>query len=244
MPNADPLLAALKPLLKARGITYKALARELGLSEPSIKRMLAGHTMTLARLHRVLEVLGIDLFELARIAQRERTLARELTLAQEEALAKEAKLLTVFHLLLNEWKPAEILAQFALTEPELTRLLARLARLDVIDLGAGNRVRLKVARNLQWRRGGPVRRAYEAKVLQEFLLNGLGAADMHLRFEVREVSRATLAQVQKKLDRLAAEFNESAELETTLARRDRLSVGLALVCRPWTFSAAAALRRS
>ena len=73
MASTDPLLAALKPLLKARGITYKALGTELGLSEPSIKRMLSGHTMTLARLNRILEVLGTDLFELARLAQRERT---------------------------------------------------------------------------------------------------------------------------------------------------------------------------
>jgi transcriptional regulator with XRE-family HTH domain len=244
MANTDPLLAALKPLLKARGITYKALGRELGLSEPSIKRMLAGRTMTLARLNRILEVLGTDLFELARIAQRERTLARELTLAQEEALAKDARLLTVFHLLLNQWTVPEISVHFSLAPAELVRLLARLARLELIDLAPGNQVRLKVARNLQWRRGGPVRRAYEAKVLQEFLLDGLGASDMHLRFEVREVSRASLALLQRKLDKLAVEFNETAELETTLPRRERLSVGIALICRPWTFSAAAALRRS
>ena len=52
------------------------------------------------------------------------------------------------------------------------------------------------------------------------------------------------APQQKMLDRIAAEFNETAELETTLPRRERLSVGIALVCRPWTFSATAALRRS
>jgi hypothetical protein len=44
--------------------------------------------------------------------------------------------------------------------------------------------------------------------------------------------------------RLAAEFNETAELEATLRRRARPSVGIALVCRPWTFSATAALRWS
>ena len=68
------------------------------------------------------------------------------------------------------------------------------------ELGLGDRVRLKVARNLQWRRNGPVRHAYEAKVMPEFLLNGLGASDMHLRFEVREVSRASLALMQRKVD--------------------------------------------
>ena len=243
MPSPDPLLAALKSLLKACGITYEALGAELGLSEPSIKRVLAGHTMTLARLNRILEVLGADLFELARIARRERTLPREPSLQQEEALAKDARLPTVFHLL-NEWTAVEISGEFALAGPELVRRLTRLARIDLIDLGPGERLRLKVARNLQWRRNGPVRRACEAKVLQEFLLNGLGAPDLHLRFEVREVSRASLALMQRRLDRLAAEFNETAELEATLPRSARLSVGISLVCRPWTFSATAALRRS
>ena len=60
----------------------------------------------------------------------------------------------------------------------------------------------------------------------------------------RTLPRASLALMQRKLDRLAAKFNETAELEATLPRRERLSVGIALVCRPWTFSATAALRRS
>jgi hypothetical protein len=42
----------------------------------------------------------------------------------------------------------------------------------------------------------------------------------------------------------AVDLNVTAELEATLPRRERLSVGIALVCRPWTFSATAALRRS
>ena len=60
----------------------------------------------------------------------------------------------------------------------------------------------------------------------------------------RTLPRASLALMQRKLDRLAAKFNETAELEATLPRRERLSVGIALVCRPWTLSATAALRRS
>ena len=49
--------------------------------------------------------------------------------------------------------------------------------------------------------------------------------------------------MRRRLDRLAAEFNELAELDGILPRRERVSVGLALACRPWVLSATAALRR-
>ena len=44
-------------------------------------------------------------------------------------------------------------------------------------------------------------------------------------------------------ERLAAEFNELAEVDSTLPARRREGVGLLLACRPWTFSAMMALRR-
>lgn len=59
--------------------------------------------MTLARLNRILDVLGTDLFELARIARRERTLPRELSLQQEAALAKDARLSVGIALVCRPW---------------------------------------------------------------------------------------------------------------------------------------------
>jgi len=58
--------------------------------------------------------------------------------------------------------------------------------------------------------------------------------------ELPRVARTAAAQAGP----LAAEFNETAELKTSFPRKDRLGVGIALVCRPWIFSATAAMRRS
>ena len=172
MAQGERLVAALRHALKARGITYRQLAGALAVSEPTVKRMFAGRAVTLARLEAVCELAGVDLYELARMARREAAVPRELAPEQEEALARDARLLTVFHLLLSEWTAVEILADYALTEAELVRLLARLERLGLIELAPGNRVRLRCARHVDWRSDGPVRRAYAERVLREFLPPG------------------------------------------------------------------------
>jgi hypothetical protein len=40
----------------------------------------------------------------------------------------------------------------------------------------------------------------------------------------------------RKLERLAAEFRDLAELDSTLPARDKRSMGILLAGRPWVFS--------
>ena len=104
------LVEALKKLLKSRGITYRALAASLGLSEPSIKRLFSERTFTLQRLEKMCAVLEVDFFELAKLARGAAASVDEMTLEQEKALAGDSKLLGVFYLLFNDWQPADIKA--------------------------------------------------------------------------------------------------------------------------------------
>ena len=50
MSELDQLIATLKRQLKARGMTYRDLAGELGLSEASVKRLFASGSFSLERL--------------------------------------------------------------------------------------------------------------------------------------------------------------------------------------------------
>ncbi len=56
----------LKAELKAAGLTYAALARELGLAESSLKRMFAQGEMPLSRVDDICCVLRTDYAELSR----------------------------------------------------------------------------------------------------------------------------------------------------------------------------------
>jgi transcriptional regulator with XRE-family HTH domain len=57
MSATHQLVSAMKRELKAAGITYAQLARELGLAESSVKRIFAKADMPLSRIDDVLRVL-------------------------------------------------------------------------------------------------------------------------------------------------------------------------------------------
>ena len=102
MPAGSPFVDALKQSLRARGMTYADLARRLGLSEPTVKRMFSRGTFTLARIEQILRVLDLELYEVARMSRGRAPRPVELSLEQETALARDERLLSVFWLVLND----------------------------------------------------------------------------------------------------------------------------------------------
>ena len=234
---------ALKRSLRARGLTYGALARELRLSEASVKRMFSRGTFTLSRIEQILAVLDLELDEVARMSRSGEAQARELSLEQETALARDERLLSVFWLLQNDWRFAEIVEAFAISRAELTAACARLEKLALIDWRPGDRVRLKVAKDFAWRAGGPVKKVYGRRVMQEFLQSRFAAPLEVLRFESRVLSQESAMVLKRRLERLARDFNEFAEADASAPSGRRLGVALLAACRPWEFSAVNALKR-
>jgi hypothetical protein len=159
---------ALKRAVHARGMTYAALGGALRLSEASVKRMFSRGTFTLARIEQILGVLELDLHEVARMCRASDS-ASLLTLEQETALAKDERLLSIFWLVVNEWTFGEILEGFAISRTELTVAFAKLEKAGFIEWASGDRARLLVPKDFQWRDGGPAKRAYSRRVMDEFL---------------------------------------------------------------------------
>lgn len=242
MAERERLLAALKTVLKERGWRYADLARALGLSEPTVKRLLSNGRIDLERLERICAVLDLDFFELARRARGARDETRHLSPKQEAELARSPRLMTVFHLLCQGWRTDAIRAGFGLSAPELTRLLARLDRLALAELLPSDRVLLRVPRDFSWRDDGPVRARYLGAASREFLLDGFQSSDALLALDIRELGAASLAVLRRKLERLQAEFKEAAELDLSLPSSKRRSVGLLLATRPWVYSLIETLR--
>jgi transcriptional regulator with XRE-family HTH domain len=58
--NSQQLITALKRELKSRDLTYATLAQRIGMSEASIKRMLASGRLSLDQLDAMLTATGID----------------------------------------------------------------------------------------------------------------------------------------------------------------------------------------
>jgi transcriptional regulator with XRE-family HTH domain len=235
------IVAALKRLLKSRGITYAALAAKLGLSEASVKRVFARETLTLARVEAIAAVLDVDFLELARLARGRDEAPRAMTLAQEQALAADQRLLAAFYLAFNGWTFTEILDAYAVTAAELTGWLAQLDRLGLLDLIPGNRIRMRVPRYARLRPDGPIRRRFGKRAVDDFLAPRFDEVGGHFAFEFADLSRASRELIERRLARLVEEFHELAELDAPLKASARETIGMALGVRPWSMTSAVPL---
>ncbi len=243
MTGVAEITEALKRCLKARGMTYAALAAALKLSEASVKRLFSSGSFTLKRVEHICRVLDLDFFELARLARGEATTATNLSSTQEQALAANPRLLLVFHLLLGDWTSADIVNDYSISRAECVRLMAELDRLELIELGPANAVRLRTARQVSWNPDGPIHRAYRAKVLVEFLAARFDRSGELLHFEAKELSAASREVMRRKLQRIQQEFRELAEIDSGLKPAERESVGLVTGLRPYVLSVFTQLKR-
>lgn len=231
------IIDVLKRTLKNRGLTYRDLAKKVGLSEASVKRVFAEETFTLQRLEKVCAVVGITMSELMRMAaEKAEPSAHYLSIEQEQLLAANPRLLACFYLLLNGRASNEIQTRLQLNERELRALYVKLDAARMIESLPGLKARLRVGPVVTWRIDGPVRRVHEQQVKAEFLQSDFNAADEALHFHTAELSEASAQLLSRRLEQLTREFADFATLDRNLPVKQKKPVALLLAFRPWVFS--------
>src|SRR5690606_13030673 len=150
MSQIPAVCTALKRLLRERHLTYRDLAGRLGMSEANVKRMFARQSITLERLEAICAILDLGLAELVAIVDSNERSLTQLTPEQEEALASDTRLCLVAVCVRDGWSFQDIITQYAISEHECIRLLARLDRLKLIELLPGNRFKVLISRNVRW----------------------------------------------------------------------------------------------
>ena len=213
--EAIALVDALKRVLKSRGLTYAEIAKGLGLSEASVKRIFSRRDFTLERIDEICRIAGVDFADLARSASEERPGADRLTAEQEAELVSDPKLLLVALCAVNNWTFDEIVATYDLTRAECTRLLLRLDRHRIVELAPGNRIRPLISRTFSWRPGGPIQRFFHERIQAEYLASAFDRPDELLLFASGMLSHASSAELVARL-RLRAD-----QLELVVVDRAR-----------------------
>lgn len=242
--EAARIIGSLKKLLKSRGMTYAALAGRIGLSEPSVKRIFSRSTLSLGRLQQICQALDASIHEVARLAGEQNADATEtLTWDQEAALAEDPKLLACLYLLTNGRTARELCTELQADEKQMRRWFARLHALGLVELRSNLRARVRAASAITWRKDGPIRKLYETQVRDEFLRSSFSDRSEALHFRSAELSEASYRVLLRKLERLANEFRDLAELDRSLPSREKRSVAVLLASRPWVFSMFQSLRQ-
>lgn len=243
MSTSSDLVHIIKRELKAQLLTYADLARELGMSQSNVKRMLAKADMPLSRVDAICRVLHLDFADLARQVVDAQPLLSTLSLEQEQAVVGDEQLMLVALCVLSQWTAEQILAAYRLSEVELIRALIRLDRLGVIELKPLNRYRLKLAKTFRWQPDGPVMRYFRRHALQVYYDGEFAGSDEGLLLVHGRISRALAPSFVERLQRVAQEFAQQHLADQKLPEAEREGYTLVLAMRRWEFAVFEAWRR-
>lgn len=238
------IIDTLKQELRKQGVTYKQVAKELDLSEASVKRLFSENSFTLARLGQVCRLLNIEVSDLIQQMEKNLDLTTHLTLEQEKELVADTKLLLMAHFLENKLEFSDIIRIYDISETEGIRLLARLDRMKIIELLPGNRVRLLVSPKFDWITNGPIQRLHKQIIQPEFIdWKFDGAGEFHI-FVSGMLSRDANAEIIRKIKRLVEEANDLKIESESLPLDERYGTSLLMAIRPWEVAMFDELRRA
>jgi predicted transcriptional regulator len=243
MSQTRPIIDTLKKELRKQGVTYRQVARELDLSEASVKRLFSENSFTLHRLEQVCTLLNLEIADLVHEMEKNLNLTTHLSLEQEKELVADTKLLLMAHFLMSKLDFSDIIRIYDISETEGIRLLARLDRMKIIELLPGNRVRLLVSSKFEWIANGPIQRLHEKNVETEFVNSKFdGPGEFHI-FISGMLSRAANAEIIRKIKRLAEDTNELKIESESLPLDQRFGTSLMMAIRPWEVAMFDQLRR-
>ena len=243
MSQTTGLIKTLKQALKIHGMGYSDVAKGLGLSEASIKRLFSTGSFTLERIDSICSLMQIELTDLLHMYDAERHQIAHLSEAQEEELAADTKLLLVAVCVRDGWAYSDIIEYYDIDHNECTCVLAKLDRLGMIDLLPKNRIRLRVSQDFRWLHNGPIQRHFQKQVIADFFQSSF-SKDGELRlFLTSSLTPSSHEIILRKLNTLAEEVAELHKGDAQHSPVKRKHTGLLLAFRPWALPAFSALRK-
>ncbi len=229
------LLDTLKRALKAHGKTYADVALALGLSEASIKRLLTSDQLSLARLEDICQIMDMDLAELFRQMAESDSQLQQLSTEQEREIASDLLLMLVTVCVLNRWTMAEIISFYHVDEPTCIQKLAHLDRLNIIELLPKNKIKLKIAPNFSWLESGPIQQFFQQRIASEYFASTFKGDNECLLVLNGMLSKPSHQEFQRKMKRLAREFEALNREDVGLGLGNRHGSTVVIAMRDWNY---------
>lgn len=243
MAQVSALVDSLKASLKAAGIKYTQVAAALQLSESSVKRKFSKKDFSLVELDTICGLAGHQISELVQLMESRQGRLQGLSREQEQEVAGDLGLLLVTVNVLNRWSFEEMLEFYQFSELELVQKLASLDRLGVIELLPANRIKLLVGPNFSWQPDGPIERMFLQVIQQDFFATRFNRANHKLVVLNGMLSNASNGELQRRMERLAREFDHLNREDAALPLDEKHGCTLLLAVRDWHYQGFAPYRR-
>lgn len=235
MAQINSLLTALKKSLKAHGLTYASIAPALELTEASVKRLFSEQNISLQRLEQICQLMDMEISDLVQQMNEQQPRLQQLSVEQEQEITRDLVLLLVTVCVLNRWTMENITSFYKLSDAECIQKLAQLDKLKIIELLPKNKIKLLVATNFSWRENGPIQQFFQEKIAQEFFKSKFKNEEECLLVLNGSLSPQSNGEFQRKLRKLAREFDDINNDDAALPLEKRNGVTVVMAVRNWRY---------
>ena len=245
--EAGAVLAVLKHLLRERRIGYQSIAKALGVSLPTVKRMLNKPNLPVDRLFAICRIAQIDPVDVFSEAAKARPRHTFFTAEQDELFFKQPEFLSYFQKLTAEGlTPDEIAASENLTAHSTQTYLAGLERVGLIERETGTKFRLLLEPPFGFGPESRVLRAKHVEFLQHTVTQVLAVDREPGVFALLKPLRLNAdlyAEMLGELRALVDKYAYHSEHHTNRDLPDREDWNLAIAAGPGTDEEAAPLKQ-
>ncbi|MBL6988951.1 MAG: helix-turn-helix transcriptional regulator [Bacteriovoracaceae bacterium] len=202
--------------MKVKKITYKMLAKKIGLSESGLKKIFSSRDCSYERLNQICQALDTCLADI--IVSHHETKMQEAKFdeSQERFFVKNFDYFNFQWKLVNEgmsWE--EIQDEFGLSYKETFKYLKKLDELGIIELNANNRVKKPKPCLRRWVGKGPltkkVYKEWASKIIEDVVANDSPSDLFILRYLT--LSKDSISELRRSLEELELEYLKKSQRE-------------------------------
>lgn len=225
-PEYKQIAAALRKVLRGKGLTYEELGRRLNISSRTVKRIIHGEDYSIAKLSEVCDAAGIKFFDLMHLAQEEVEETFQLSEDQETYFAGYPKHFKFFCELLDGLSVSAIRDKHGLNAKQAREYVRNLESIGLLDRLPDDQVKLRAkARALNFISNGPLDKAIGRLELARFaeLMYDRGVdVKSFATSSGTTLTAKSIADYKKDLEELAARYRLIAQREESLFGSDQL----------------------
>lgn len=220
-----------KQLLREQKIRYVEVAEYLELSEASVKRIMAQNDISMDKLIKIAELLGMEVSELIRKAEDREYLPDQLTIDQEMGILKDLKTLLVATCVFNNLTFEEITETYTISDFDVMLALATMEKLDILVRLPFNKFKLKIAKNFKWIPDGPIENFFKARVENDFMHHG---KSLEYSFSFGLLPTHKIPEFREDISKLMAKFTEDHQESKAIPLADKGNFALLVSFKQWS----------
>lgn len=239
--NFPLVIKTLKLILKSRKITYQQIARKTGGSESGIKKIFSGSDCSLKKLLLICDAADISFADLIATCNHSRSFETVEVPQEQQTFFLENP--DYFHfywrLAIEELDLAEIAARYKLSPKQQFRYLKKLDDFNLIELHAGNKIKLPRKALTSWGKNGPlmsyIMTQWPKRAIDRMVRN-IEKSDRFYSIRYIRLTKESYQELLQAQRSMIRDFSERSSRDSLINDRKKLlDVSMVMLSSPTSF---------